>query len=356
MKYFALMIFSSMILFDCDDNLTDCGSNDPPSGGGGNGGGTARDSAIVLESSDGGRTWYNLYTIDEATSLDAVSGPATGGQEFVVGGTDTAGNAILLTSHDAGFEWTRRYTGGPGSVDNLEAAGAHVFALTGSSLLRSTDFGVTWNEVASAPDLNGISFHGVTGFAIGGQGDLLRTTDFGETWVNMPNPSVTPLFRSIANQDNTVIAVGWGNPSIGGDFPVYYSFDTGMTWLPAAHSTGFCTIPNGEYHIESVKFVDFDEAIFVTDGDFNNSTSRTINSGATWCGMSEPMSNTDNFRDIVTGEDHILIVGDEGIWWSENKGFDWEEAYTSDPGVELKAAFFPSFPLGYGVAVGVRHP
>ena len=345
------LLVPAFLLFDCNSKLLQCdGANEPqPLPVGAN---DPRDSALILQSSDGGATWYDPYIIDEAVELHSVSSLGGGGYNFVVGGTDTAGSAIILTTHDAGFQWNRTYTGGYGSIQDIKSTLLNLVAVGGFSVLKSDDFGDSWVEVAEAPNLKAVSFYDALGFAIGSGGDLLKSTDYGGSWVSLPDPGPGSYFTDIVNQGNAgVIAVGYDNVS----FPMYLSFDAGISWQAA----DFCGGSAGIWGLESVAYISPTEAV-VADYDDTDTISHlwhTSNSGLTWC-VNHDVGGVFSYsawRDILSAEDHILIVGDRDIWRSTNHGMDWEMTYFNDSGktgYEFNAVYFPSFPDGYGIAVG----
>ena len=85
----VILVAFLVIGWDCGDS-SGCGGSTPmdtgDGGGGGGGSSTGRDSALVMESSDGGRTWYSSYTIDAATALYCVTGGPGAGLELNIGG------------------------------------------------------------------------------------------------------------------------------------------------------------------------------------------------------------------------------------------------------------------------------
>jgi len=151
--------------------------------------------AIVIKSTDGGKTWKSIDMSKYATDLiDCYFYSPDSG--YVVGGTpnsvfpDSIGAVILFTSN-GGQSWSTRYSGalkgewgwkidfpspkiGYVSVENFNSA----------NIIKTTDSGMSWFplQLAGMEDLEGVGFiNDSTGWACG-RVDESFTTDGGLTW------------------------------------------------------------------------------------------------------------------------------------------------------------------------------
>jgi len=146
----------------------------------------------ILATSDGGRTWARQYR-----------GPADlGGVDFIDSQHGwAAGRDTLLRTTDGGGTWTRVAEPCQGgllavhfaspslgyavmvSSRDQAATGGLATSATGGWLVRSTDGGLTWAVVESAPrDPQSACFANASDGYLGTPGRIWRTTDGGQNW------------------------------------------------------------------------------------------------------------------------------------------------------------------------------
>ena len=148
--------------------------------------------AHVVKTTDGGQTWTSRDMSDVAGSLvdvyfwDELRGIA-------IGGTDGAGGssrAVVVMTEDGGETWTRRFT----SSDSGEwgwkisfptpSTGYVSIEGNGGKMLKTTDAGLTWTELAlpTSADFQGAGFITENVGWTSGRGTMMGTTDGGQTW------------------------------------------------------------------------------------------------------------------------------------------------------------------------------
>lgn len=118
----------------------------------------------------------------------------------------------LLRSSDFGQTW---------NVFNIVRSRAAVHALITSEtavwlvgesglILRSIDDGITWHQVnvSTRQDLWSLRLAGTSGWAVGEGGVLLRTADGGDTWTTTRSPTHVDLFAVAASPTGQWLAGG----------------------------------------------------------------------------------------------------------------------------------------------------
>ena len=135
----------------------------------------------VTSSSDGGRTWTPLLSIEVASSFYDVS--FADAQNGWVVGEDSSYEGFVMHTSDGGQSWYRQAEDeiAAGAVSGVNAVCA-VNASTawavceGGFVLHTTDAGATWaRERPTTQDLNDVSFISAeTGWAVGDAGVVLR--------------------------------------------------------------------------------------------------------------------------------------------------------------------------------------
>jgi hypothetical protein len=158
----------------------------------------------ILATSDGGGTWTRQYTgsadLDQVDFTDSEHGWAAGGH-------------TLLRTTDGGATWTPLAEPCRGELNSVhfvsatlgyavaaapgDAAGGVPFSSAiGGSLLRTTDGGVSWTPVSSAPaNPQSACFADANDGYLGTPGHIWRTTDGGQSWtlaLTEPGPSSNP--------------------------------------------------------------------------------------------------------------------------------------------------------------------
>jgi photosystem II stability/assembly factor-like uncharacterized protein len=206
------------------------------------------DATLIYETSDGGVTW---------TPVTAVTGSEAGGVcNFTKGGETlfaigrANGPAHLVRSDDGGASWVakdlsewfdmaidgRFVSANEGIVIGMGATGLKC------TIAKTTDGGETFTTVFTSEVSASLCWKldfpsDQVGYVAvldtdDGPGTFAKTTDGGDTWVELPLPAEAP------DEPYPGIGVGFISEKIGwmaaesDAYPVYRTFDGGMTWEP----------------------------------------------------------------------------------------------------------------------------
>lgn len=186
---------------------------------------TVGERGSILISTDEGESWNALPSPTTAT-LTAVSFAADGRHGWAVGH-----DAIILATSDGGRTWTKARQG-----ENLEDSFLDVCAIDDSTViavgaygfaLRSADAGQTWQSLSAQDDdshLNRITRAPAGHLYLAGErGTLLRSDDQGETWEPIPTPYDGSLYGVLPLRSGALLAYGLRGHA-------YRSEDGGETW------------------------------------------------------------------------------------------------------------------------------
>ena len=157
----------------------------------------------------------------------------------------------------------------PHDKDSPLYASGHPSSGGNTGLIKSTDGGVTWQQVAKVLD-PAVDFHAMTlsksdpnlilGFDSGGRG-LFKTNDAGKTWNNLEYPEYISALA--ISPDDSQIFAGTGNG-------IYNSNDAGKTWNHIAYKG--LTVLAMNFDDEGILFASVDTFGLVRSDDL----------GATW--------------------------------------------------------------------------
>jgi photosystem II stability/assembly factor-like uncharacterized protein len=151
-------------------------------------GGLFRDLGVVLETSDGGRSWsrrsrlprFDIRQLERAspTTVWAVAAKRLQG--------GVSGPLRVFRSMDDGRTWMRLRTP-PAAFGTLSLVGDRIaFLATNRGLFRSQDTGTTWRRMGRRELHSARFLSEEQGFAIGGEYEVLRTDDGGGSWERLP--------------------------------------------------------------------------------------------------------------------------------------------------------------------------
>ncbi|MBC6700477.1 WD40/YVTN/BNR-like repeat-containing protein [Hymenobacter puniceus] len=178
----------------------------------------------MYQSSDGGKTWRKLSSIDFRGAFDLLFF-----SERI--GLAVTNNAIQRTE-DGGDTWRTTYTGGPVGLSKLRflspqigyaAGGVSADQINTGTLLRTTDGGTTWQQVAWPHGaITELQFApGGKGYLTTGDNRLFTSADQGITW----QPAARPL---------NAMSSGWFVSAqegyFGGQSGIWHTTDAGITW------------------------------------------------------------------------------------------------------------------------------
>ena len=163
------------------------------------------------------------------------------------------GAGVILATTDSGRTWTTQYSG-TAALDQVDFTDdEHGWAAGGDTLLRTTDGGATWTALKEPcqGELNAIHFVSPTlGYAVaaasaapaGGAaftsavgGSLLRTTDGGVTWTDVTSAPANPQSACFASSADGYL----GTPG-----HIWRSTDGGQHWTLALTEPGLSSSPD----------------------------------------------------------------------------------------------------------------
>jgi photosystem II stability/assembly factor-like uncharacterized protein len=191
----------------------------------------------LVRSTDNARSWQELPRPVRAT-LTAISFAPTERQPASTAsapGWAVGHDAVILGSTDGGRTWAKQYQGetlDDSFLDVLAFDARRVIAVGEFGLyVESADAGQTWKRRKVSPEdgrLNRIS-RGPTGtlYLAGEHGILLRSGDHGATWTALAAPARGSFYGVLALDRRTLVAYGLLDH-------VYRSVDDGASWQPIA--------------------------------------------------------------------------------------------------------------------------
>ncbi len=140
---------------------------------------TAGGKGIILQSSDNGLTWKNIYSGTSEILYDILF--LNNGVGLICGW-----NGTILRTKDYGSEWsvTPNFTKNYLKCIESSESGNIIAAGGKGEIFLSRDIGISWSKINSGVDipLEDIFFKGKSGFIAGSKGVILGSEDNGETW------------------------------------------------------------------------------------------------------------------------------------------------------------------------------
>ncbi len=134
----------------------------------------------IYKSSDGGATWERK-TVIPPNSYDRIrSSHFKDGSNGIAMGTNGFSKPFIYKTTDGGESWTPGFAPYAFSIRDVEGAGDTVIALgTGSHMIRSVDFGNTWEIFGNKPpsSIYGLQFVNGKGYSLTRNSDLIENAD-----------------------------------------------------------------------------------------------------------------------------------------------------------------------------------
>jgi hypothetical protein len=229
------------------------------------------------------------------------------------------GTQSISRSIDDGQSWTyvtSALTTRGVSVAYSESEDIFMAAGTGTStLVTSTDGGVSWSAVGAAPDLGEgifVMYNEEDGlWIVGGTGTvkLATSSDNGASW-NIPSVPFTNRVRKVGYGAGRYIAVGQGGTQIA------ISTDSAMTWTAAA--TPFVDIGRGiAYNPTNSRWV-------AGGGDGGNRLVYSADDGASWTvATGHTVVGTTGRKIIYRADDNVFLSGGASLAISDAEGENW---------------------------------
>lgn len=286
-------------------------------------------SGTILRSTDRGANWNGRYAPVNEALLDV----AFAGTSVAV----AVGNrGAIVRSTDGGQNWSNV------SVDSRYALASVVFrdtqsgfaagfdtsAANAGALLRTSDGGLTWTPVSigTQPALSAVRSGAAGVFAIGHQ-RVLRSADFGATWQSIDLPALQFPNAALAISGTTVLAMGSNGSAV-------RSTDAGLTWSTASLGAGVVD------SIFGLSFAGISTAYAVS---FQGSLFRSTDGGATWARVTSFSNQGPPATRVQANDNEVVVVGFGGaVRRSADGGATWRTAAGSDinviNGVALRAS------------------
>lgn len=149
-----------------------------------------------------GETGTVLKTTDSGTTWTLIPTPATSrlyGVHFTDenNGIIVGWNGTILRTTDGGDSWSLVSTSITANLQDVHFIDANTGFVSGGVMAKSTDGGLTWNQVYSATNDYFYVVHvnpNGQGYAAGNGGVFIKTTNFGQTWQSQPDLGEGDIF------------------------------------------------------------------------------------------------------------------------------------------------------------------
>lgn len=264
---------------------------------------------VIKLTADSAETFTEVYESEEHHTIFDLT--IAGSRAYAV-----AFPNILLRSSDAGATWqevalgsaaafaSKVATFGNGQIVYVGKKHRHGAGLT-DTLFRSTNGGESWVGIPLA-DIEGVAslsfFDANTGVLVDEEGHIFRTTNGGQDWIEVADAHLTSSHVAFSPSGNTTITVGLNGK-------IYGSVDAGLTW--AEQTLG------SSLEFKSVKAVSrLDAFVLAKEGLFH-----TEDGGDTWHGELFPDSLKGKFNSLFLAGNAAWLVGLEGkIYTTTDKG------------------------------------
>ncbi|MFI5406862.1 MAG: YCF48-related protein, partial [Nitrososphaerales archaeon] len=277
--------------------------------------------ARIVQTSDGGSTWYVNYYSPVTTWLASVF-VTSGGKGWAVGY-----NGNIFISNENGLSWDGQLSGNYARINSISFINENTGWATGNRfdfdrmrklpiIMKTTNSGKIWenkfstpSENLNTPDLSSFIFFldEFNGWAVlnavdEGTGIIYKTTDGGENWTFSVTTSGN-IIRSIFFTDQNI---GWVTGSVG----VFKSTDGGITWIEKNLVGG-----------ASIYFIDANNG-WICGGD---GILKSTDSGDTWIVKSSLTASYVRFYNTSIGmcvgeSGTILLSIDGGETWNTKNG------------------------------------
>ncbi|MDP4197117.1 MAG: YCF48-related protein [Bacteroidota bacterium] len=186
--------------------------------------------STIIHSKDDGLTWDKIQLTDSLSILYDISflDNSTG---YIVGKDDTGG--VIYKTTDGGISWMKALSYPKSALVKIKFPKPQLgWIVSNSTILRSTDKGVTWQEQKLSYDYNHYpSFAALGDYAWFPNGKFLHlTTDAGLTWK-----------KSAESQSEAISAVSFSDINNGfcgtAEGSLLHTTDGGMTWADIEYIT-----------------------------------------------------------------------------------------------------------------------
>lgn len=313
--------------------------------------------AFILLVCESKAQWMQIAVNTDGLASIFFTSPDTG---FVAGES-----ANILRTYDGGGTWTNVHSGGPGiaKINFVDADTGYALA-EWDELHKSTNKGSTWSTsmLPSGATYCGLEFYNpalgfVSGQDASGAGTILKSTDYGVTWTPQ---SFLPLSR-ITDIDMVTPTTGYGSgytflSSYNG--LIYKTTDGGTSWTGQLISSPAFD----EIHFDCVFFIDSLRGYVAgTSIDTLNNRAgiifKTVDAGTTWMPQVVPLASylmDLQFVDDTTAYIAGTLNGSSGcgtsiILKTIDAGASWATENTGPPIYGINSLSFPNRDRGYAL-------
>jgi photosystem II stability/assembly factor-like uncharacterized protein len=229
--------------------------------------------------------------------------------------------STLLRSTNAGLTWDISFPdslNGNRAIYEADFVDANIGYMcgVGGFIYKTTDGGYTWTEQISGTTqtLWYINFYdALTGYAIGGASALLKTTDGGNTWNPISLAASATLYNIFVapNTGGTVLYLATTNATVG---RVAKSTDSGATWAPVPGYTSTSSV-------RSLCFASADSGFI---GNFAHQIFRTTDGGATFTEVSGAWGTGTMYEIKMVAPNTFAAAGNKGdVFITTDFGNTW---------------------------------
>jgi photosystem II stability/assembly factor-like uncharacterized protein len=298
----------------------------------------------ILRSADGGESWTDLGEVIEPAAFAVSNFAFTAPTSSIVVASDGAGG--LHRSTDAGLTWQRVFTA-PGPWISFFSTAAPVFtdADTGyfgfgaGYVIRTLDGGANWEQISSGSATTLLDFDR---FA---NGDLIAVGEAGQV---LTRAAGTPLWRIRATLGNAelvaVQAIGAQEAlAVDASGLVHRSADGGASWTASPSAPAALTAT--DLHFSSAS-----EGWVVGWGFSDAALFRTTDGGASWTGV--PGSEGAFVAVDFAGAAGWAVTAQGTIWRTTDGGETWSELPLPGDFLTIRDLDFWSASVGYAVGAG----
>jgi|GEM_PF-3484794 len=194
---------------------------------------------------------------------------------------------------------------------------------SGERVLKSTDGGVTWQDVYGIEGIvfawaekDNFLFAGTSNFG------MYRSSDNGNTWQQINNGLTTAPQGMLAIKD--IIVVGNDIFITYGENGIYKSSDNGNTWQFSGNGTLFYSDPQyGDFYVPFLTLEYYNNTIYA-GGDWNFGVWKSEDNGNNWVITSYDTNNITTVDDLLVKDNVIFASSEYGdIYRSLDNGITW---------------------------------
>ena len=236
-------------------------------------------------------------------------------------GVTCGGLNALLKTEDGGETWEELNVGIPTSLSAVFILNKNEFFTSRVGLHKTTDSGITFNEIGNLEDYFGTIFHihfftPQVGIIVKG-GNILRTENGGLNWVSVYSQYNPASQLEVASNETIYLAGGstYDSVSFGA---LHKSIDNGQTWQELNLPSPIETV-----EITSIEFVNENYGFIAT---VDRNIYKTTDGAATWTLVSGGFVNSITNIHFLDENEGYLGSGNS-IYKSTNGGSTWNIEY-----------------------------